>query len=741
MTGKTAGVLVSLGVFAAAAFAAAEVPGEFTPDDRWRAPDLTDLAIKPGSALDLRRTDDAPAGKFGRVVVNARGRLAFASAPEGEIRFMGCSGALDPAVWRDAPDAEFQGAAESYAAALRRQGYNYVRLHGFDEWLAWGNSRDGEITPRMRDRWDRLLAAFKREGIYLQPVMLSFSFFAHHTEARKQVFADREMHKVMFYLGRERELTLFRDAVGKILNHVNPYTDLALKDDPAVAVVETYNEPYLGLARLASLRKEHPEEYAFFVQRWREWYAARHDGKAPAGDGIPGPRSPLAPDYADFLLDIQRESVRRATAILREAGYRGLVTQNFGHRLADTAAAWSALEVVDNHAYFAHPSPGWWRAGASTPQHGAAATFAPTFCRAAGERFADRPMQIGEFNHAWWNRWQYELPLTFGAYAAFQDFSTLCVHSQPVLRRSSGRASCFLVANNPVLRAGEFLSYHLFIRRAVKVSPHLVTVAIPAEFRRRHGTRALNAELTRLALVSGIAAAFPGLRPARPAERRSDLVLTPETTAAVRSSRADSQVAATGAGADEAAAAVRRMRAVGILNAENRTDPASGIYESDTGELLLDAPKKLVKVVTPTVEAATVAADGPLALGRMTLRRVTTPGCVALIAVDGRPIGESGRLVAIYSTCVTNRGARFTADRVKSLDLGKAVPLLETGSIEAELALDPRRGFTAYALKINGERASEVPLRRRPDGRLTLAVDTAHLPGGPTPFFEIVERR
>ena len=740
MTGKTAGFFIALGVFAAA-FAATEIPGEFTPDDRWRAPDLTDLVIRPGSALDLRRADDAPAGKFGRVVVNARGRLAFASAPEREIRFMGCSSALDPAVWRDAPDAEFRRAADSYAAALRRQGYNYVRLHCFDEWLAWGNSRDGEITPRMRDRWDYLLAAFEREGIYLQPVMLSFSFFAHHTEARKRVFADREMHKVMFYLGREEELALFRDAVGKILGHVNPYTGMALKDDPAVAVVETYNEPYLGLARLGSLRKQHPEEYALFVKAWREWYAARHGGKPPAGDGIPGPRSPLASDYADFLFDIQCESVRRATAILREAGYRGLVTQNSGHRLADTAAGWRSAEVVDNHAYYAHPSPNWWRAGASTPQRSAAGSAAPTICRAAGERFADRPMQIGEFNHAWWNRWQYELPLTFGVYAAFQDFSTLCIHSQPVLRRSSSRASCFLVANNPVLRAGEFLAHHLFIRRAVTVSPHLVAIEIPEEFRRRYGQRAFDAELTRIALVSGIAVAFPGLPPARPAVRRADLVLTPGHTAAVHSTRADSQVAENGAGANDAAAAVHAMRKKGILAVGNRTDPAAGIYESDTGELLLDAPKKLVKVVTPTVEAATVAVDRPLVLGRMTLRRVTTPGCVALIAVDGKAIGEAARLVVIYSTCVTNRGARFTADRVKSLDLGESVPLLETGALDAELALDPQRKFVAYALELNGERGCEVPLVRRPDGRIAFAVDTAKLPGGPTPFFEIVERR
>ena len=41
------------------------------------------------------------------------------------------------------------------------------------------------------------------------------------------------------------------------------------------------------------------------------------------------------------------------------------------------------------------------------------------------------------------------------------------------------------------------------------------------------------------------------------------------------------------------------MKRKGILPAGNITDPARGIFQSDTGEILLNAPEKKMTVVTP----------------------------------------------------------------------------------------------------------------------------------------------
>ena len=57
--------------------------------DGWKALDLSDLAVAPGSALDLSAWNDAPAGKHGRVVAMADGQLAFANAPNTPVRFFG----------------------------------------------------------------------------------------------------------------------------------------------------------------------------------------------------------------------------------------------------------------------------------------------------------------------------------------------------------------------------------------------------------------------------------------------------------------------------------------------------------------------------------------------------------------------------------------------------------------------------------------------------------------------------
>ena len=54
----------------------------------WRPVDTSDLVVKAGSALDLSGlVDRSPAGTWGRVTVDAAGRLVFEKRPERELRF------------------------------------------------------------------------------------------------------------------------------------------------------------------------------------------------------------------------------------------------------------------------------------------------------------------------------------------------------------------------------------------------------------------------------------------------------------------------------------------------------------------------------------------------------------------------------------------------------------------------------------------------------------------------------
>ncbi|MDR0931581.1 MAG: hypothetical protein LBM70_00990, partial [Victivallales bacterium] len=220
---------------------------EYTKGEEFAPVSMDNVAIVPGSALDLSNLIEAPAGKYGRIVASPDGTL-FAEQNKGQkFRLFGGNG-VPTAMWHGGDDAEFRKNAAEFAVAFRRQGYNCLRLHGIDQKIMTdtGSGKPLQFNAKYLDRWDFLLSEMKKQGCYFQLVIFSFHLYeptVNHTKA----FKDRRLHKLMMYLGRDWERERFRKGAELLLNHVNPYTGMAWKDDPAFAVVEFYNEQYDGL--------------------------------------------------------------------------------------------------------------------------------------------------------------------------------------------------------------------------------------------------------------------------------------------------------------------------------------------------------------------------------------------------------------------------------------------------------------------------------------------------------------
>lgn len=140
--------------------------------------------------------------------------------------------------------------ADRLAAHFARLGLNCVRLHYFDT-VAYSNSfqkpvpclftREASgrqvIDGKMRDRLEYLIAALKRRGIFVNLNL--------HV-ARELGPADGVPKTAKFNRGTDffnRTLIDAKKAYAReILRRVNPYTGLALADDPAMALVELNNE-------------------------------------------------------------------------------------------------------------------------------------------------------------------------------------------------------------------------------------------------------------------------------------------------------------------------------------------------------------------------------------------------------------------------------------------------------------------------------------------------------------------
>lgn len=129
-------------------------------------------------------------------------------------------------------------------AQFARMGWTALRLCS---WGDWENSdRQGNLVVNEHvDLLDYLVAAARKRGIYmlLTPI--------HTYDPRFADQLDRPSDQAGFskYYSREQmgvnaeSIKAQANYIGQLLRHVNPYTGVALKDEPAILFVEVINEP------------------------------------------------------------------------------------------------------------------------------------------------------------------------------------------------------------------------------------------------------------------------------------------------------------------------------------------------------------------------------------------------------------------------------------------------------------------------------------------------------------------
>ena len=186
----------------------------------------------PNNITNISKRLDAPAGKNGFVRV-ADGHFA---TDKGRIRFWGTNTCFD-ANFHD------KATADRMADRLARFGTNCVRLHHMDMHNIWGgNNAKSMMTldPVQLDKLDYYVAALKKRGIYI-----NLNLHVSRTLDERDGFpplANRPSHDK----GIDNYYRPLIDANKKyakdLLEHVNPYTGNAYKDEPAVAMIEINNE-------------------------------------------------------------------------------------------------------------------------------------------------------------------------------------------------------------------------------------------------------------------------------------------------------------------------------------------------------------------------------------------------------------------------------------------------------------------------------------------------------------------
>ncbi|OAP39860.1 glycoside hydrolase [Sinorhizobium glycinis] len=710
--------------------AAAFVLGCFTPSanasDQWVPVRDVALEVQSGSPLDF--SSFLPNGTIDadhRLVAGEGGRLAYVKSPEKPLRMLCASLAWSPASG-GFPD---HAGADRYARQLALHGYNIARLHFADASLMFGRQKDFDFNPETLDRIHYLLAALKRNGIYwiidgLSSPRGAYGGFDDRWDANGDL-------KLRLHLDEEA-FAHWRTLQEKFLGRVNPYTGVAPIRDDALALVILANENGIEFDSVVHERPGEPAYDKVLAAPFNEGLAKRYgstdalvqawgeledDERLEAGTvRLPPDRyadSPRMRDLQAFFTDLERTSATRMSKVLRDLGYRGLISTYNNWPTVQTALSRRDLEAVTMNTY--HDWVGGYAPGSALLQVSSIADGANYLRMIAAARWLGKPFVVSEYDHLFWNRYRYEAGVVMPAYASLQGWEVLCRHGHGPIVLAYGepyphkRAMLpYAIALDPVARAGETLAALLYRRGDAATSGINIPFAVRGEEDLGEDMQAREPErLTELALIGGI-----GLVPA---DRVDDAVgvAQPRTH-----------------GAEEILAALRDS---GSLPQDNQTDTGRGIYESDTGQILLDRRAGQLRVSTLATEAAAFSSlREPIDLGVLRIEQADGNGLVALSALDRRPLlAHSRRMLLIFATDAQNSGMIFRDSEEKVIEDFGSLPVLVRKSY-VDLALS--RTAAKWKVSPVGLDGRVYPPVRTGAGPIAfrLSNDT---PYGPTTYF------
>jgi hypothetical protein len=359
--------------------------------------------------------------------------------PAGKHGFLRVDG--DKFIFEDGTKAKFWGTnfnsglnfppfdfSEKIAKRLSKIGINLVRFHQMDaEWaspnifqFSKGERKGNTLSfdPESIKRLDYLIHCLKNEGIYIYMDMLTYRRFKTGDGVPE---ADKLGDAARPYCLFDRKLIELQKKFNYDLwNHINPYTGLAYKDDPAIVLTEIINE-----GDMFSRPTTTPYYKNMLDQMFDKWLE-RSGLEKPEGEiNYPSPGNKL---ITDFLIDVQeRYYIEMLDHLRNTVGVRIPIA---GTNWAINAANQKTQLITDfndGHSYWYE----WkWRENqkefGNKPMVSQIDAMLPSL---SFQRNLNRPYFISEWDMPWPNEWRAESPVYLAAIGSFQDWAGFAIHT------------------------------------------------------------------------------------------------------------------------------------------------------------------------------------------------------------------------------------------------------------------------------------------------------------------------
>jgi hypothetical protein len=627
--------------------------------------------IVKNSIMDFSFLSDTPAGKYGRII-NKDGHYAYEKTGK-RVKMVGAN-LCYTANYLEKPEAD------KIAEHFKRMGYNTVRFHHTDVYLIkgnWNSNKSDDIDPEYLDKLDYMFAAMKKAGMYVTIDLYAQGRYdkGEIEGIDKAIEGDIKglipIHKPAF--------EAWKKMVVKWMNHVNPYTGIAWKDDPALISICPVNEDTISASAWGQIAKP------FYLKRFEEWKKENN---------LTSKTTELKKDpiFAQFLIEVKMESNIRVEAFLRELGVKAMLTgSNWWDTMGQTFTR-DQFDLVDNHQYSDHPSPWYLPAKYNQVFNLKNNTYTyVTPIMMASTRIFGKPFTVSEYNYCSPNRYRAEGGALMGAYAALQDWDALYrfawSHDDKKVNNISAMAG-FDMSTDPLNQLTERQIVLMFRRGDVAPGKNKLVYGVTMKDATSQGVgdmwsqgffpHAFNA----MALISQTGSQVAEGN--RKIEGEFDAVVS-DTLFTNKTTLAGNKFIAT------------------------KDLPAVGKHvTSDTGEITLDSSKGYIKVQSPKTECIVAPANINLTANNISITNNSSFCSISASSMDDATLKDSQKILIFHLTNVLNSELKASSKDIKTLtDWGKLPYIVQTGCVSITLK-NSNPKLKLYACDFSGRRIREI---------------------------------
>lgn len=401
------------------------------------------LHIVAGSVLDLSgwRGTAVPAGSLGRVTVSGRQMLEGGVAKRWNIAHLQPENTYTPL-------PADRAAIDAGVAYLARCGYNCIRIMGIEHLVMRGIDGAAIYNAELMDRFDYLLAACKAQGLYWVLCVQSYNLFMDldGTNNRFSYTAATNCKQRIFTEQNVRDN--WAAGVHAFYNRVNPHTGINILQDPALLLLELYNEAssiFCGSLAWPATWVTRNAGATVAAQTWGEWladtskghgyanlaalnaswgtahasYSAAAAASVPLLDVTVIPQTQQAVDALLYTQYLEGDLHGFYVSALASMGYTGLRSMHCMYPQAGEireAHKYSANDVVNKHHYvnlINDPAPGGFTQSLDQPLWEYEYTGLMHLWAGGA-----KPLWLGEMGNVAWSTWRHHFALIVAAAAS-----------------------------------------------------------------------------------------------------------------------------------------------------------------------------------------------------------------------------------------------------------------------------------------------------------------------------------